>query len=98
MSRSRKSQSEHDAKVLTIARRFEKQGFNVQADIAGYPKPPTINGYRPDVVAKDGWDRKIVEVETPESVTSTRDLAQQQAFRQAANRSEHTTFRRVVTG
>lgn len=39
---------------------------------------------------------KIVEVETPESRDAARDVRQRQAFRQAADRSQNTTFRRVV--
>ncbi len=76
---------------------MRKHGFDVKADIEGFSKPGTITGYRPDVVVKKGWERKIVEVETPESVDSARDVKQQQAFRQAAKRSADTTFRRDIT-
>ena len=97
MARSRKGQSKHDARVSELARRYENQGFDVKADVSGFSKPGTIGGYRPDVVAKKGRTRKIVEVETPTSVDSARDVKQQQAFRRAANRSVNTTFRRDVT-
>ena len=40
--------------------------------------------------------RKIIEVETTESVASARDIAQQSAFRRVANRSQHTVFRRDI--
>lgn len=96
--RSRVSQSKHDAEVRRVARQFKGKGYDVQADVRGYPKPDTIGGLRPDVVAKRGVERKIVEIETPESRNTARDLAQQQAFRQAAKRSKDTTFRRVVVG
>lgn len=97
MDRSKSSQSKHDAKVRQISRDFEEKGFNVKADIEGYSKPETIRGYRPDVIAQKGSQRKIVEVETPDSLKSTRDLKQQQAFRQEAKNSQNTTFRRNVT-
>ena len=97
MARSRKSQSKHDARASELARRYENQGFDVKADVGGFSKPATIGGYRPDVVAKKGRVRKIVEVETPASADSARDVKQQQAFRQAANRSVNTTFRRDIT-
>ena len=97
MARSRKAQSKHDARVRELARRYENQGFDVKADVGGFSKPGTIGGYRPDVVAQKGQERKIVEVETPDSVDSARDVKQQQAFRQAANRSVNTTFRRDTT-
>lgn len=94
--RSKKSQSVHDAKVLEIAKDFEAKGYEVMADISGYKRPGTLGGVRPDVVAKKGTERKIVEVETSESNDSARDRKQQQEFRAAAKRSKNTTFRRVV--
>lgn len=97
MARSKGSQSKHDAKVAKLARDLERKGYDVAADVSGFSQPPTFGGFRPDVVAKKGRDRKIFEVETPDSVDSTRDQKQQQAFRQVAKRSVNTTFRREVT-
>ena len=94
--RGKGSQSEHDAEVRRIAREMKDKGYDVQADIPGYRRPKTIGGLRPDVVARKGPERKIVEVETSESRSTRRDLKQERAFRQAANRSKNTTFRRVV--
>jgi len=51
---------------------------------------------RPDVVAIKGTHRKIIEVETSESVDSARDRGQQSAFRRTANRSQNTVFRRDI--
>ena len=95
--RSKQSQSKHDAEVRKTARRLERQGYDVQADVAGFRQPDTLGGYRPDVVARKGRQRKIVEVETPESVDSARDRGQQRAFREASKRSKNTTFSRKVT-
>lgn len=97
MARSRDSQSKHDAEVRKIAKEFESKGFDVQADVKGYAKPETICGFRPDVVAQKGSQRKIVEVETSDSISSSRDVKQREAFRQEANRDPNTTFRRKVT-
>lgn len=97
MARSKRSQSKHDGEVRRVARQLEKKDFNVEADVSGYARPDTIGGFRPDVVARKGRERKIIEVETPDSVDSARDSEQQQAFRQAARRSAKTTFRRTVT-
>ena len=94
--RSKKSQSKHDAEVRKIAKALKNQGFEVEADIQGFPQPSTINGYRPDVIAKKGQQKKIIEVETSESVDSARDQKQQQAFINKAQRSKNTTFRRTV--
>ena len=96
MVRSRKSHSKHDNEVRDIANRMKKQRYEVKADISGYSKPDTIGGYRPDVVAKKGAQRKIYEVETQESVDQARDKNQQSSFRNAAKRSKSTSFVRKV--
>lgn len=97
MARSNRSQSKHDAEVRRTANEFEHRGYKVKADVKGFAKPDTIGGYRPDVVATKGRERKIVEVETRDSVGSGRDQKQQGAFRRAAKRSANTTFSRKVT-
>ncbi|MEA3328132.1 MAG: hypothetical protein U9Q08_00100 [Candidatus Omnitrophota bacterium] len=97
MKRSRKSQTKHDTKVISIARKLEKQGFEVKADVRGYEQPDTIRGFRPDVVGTKGRQRKIHEVETKDSVDSSRDQKQQRAFRQVADQSKNSTFKRTIT-
>ncbi len=97
MARTQKFQSEHDALVRELAREFKDKGYAVEADVSGFSRPATIGGYRPDIVAKKGEARKIVEVETPDSVDSARDTQQQQAFRNTASKSKNTTFSRKVT-
>ena len=97
MARSKTSQTKHDAEVRRIAKDLQKKGYNVTADVSGFRKPYTVRGYRPDVVAKKGRERKIIEVETPDSVGSARERGQQQAFRQTAKSSDKTTFELRVT-
>ena len=94
--RSKTSQSKHDTEVRRIAKDLKNKGYEVKADVKGYSQPKTVGGYRPDVVATKGKQRKIVEVETTESVSSARDQAQQSAFRSAASRSKNTTFSRKI--
>lgn len=98
MPRSNIDKFKHDAEVCEIARKLEGQGYSVQADISGYKQPDTFGGFRPDVIGEKGKQRKIYEVETPDSVDSARDQKQQKAFRQIARRSKNTTFKRTVTG
>lgn len=95
--RGQPSQSKHNRKMREAARDYKVRGYNVSADVAGYPQPPTIGGYKPDVVARKGGHETIVEVETPDSVNSPRDIAQQNAFLRAARRSEKRHYRRIVT-
>lgn len=97
MARSKRQQSKHDAQVRQTAEGLQRRGYDVTADISGFKKPDTIGGFRPDVVAKKGWERVIVEVETPDSVNGARDQAQQKAFKAAAARAKRTTFQRKVT-
>lgn len=96
-SRSNRGQSKHDKKVERLAKGLEKQGFSVQADIPGYDKPTSFGGMRPDVIARKGKERKIYEVETPESIDSTRDKKQQEEFKKVADRNPKTDFRRFIT-
>ncbi len=94
--RSMTSQSKHDSAVRRIARDLKAKGYDVRADVTGFFQPRTFGGYKPDVVATKGKYRKIIEVETTESVASARDIAQQSAFRRVANRSQNTVFRRDI--
>ena len=94
--RSKTSQSKHDAAVRRIAKGLKTKGYEVRADVQGFAQPRTFGGYKPDVVATKGKHRKIIEVETTESVSSARDCGQQTAFRRTANRSKNTIFRRDI--
>ena len=94
--RSKTSQSKHDTEVRRIARDLKTKGYEVRADVKGFARPKTFGGYKPDVVATKGKHRKIIEVETTETVSSARDRAQQRAFRRTANRSANTVFRRDI--
>ncbi len=94
--RSMTSQSKHDSAVRRIAKDLKMKGYEVKADVQGFAQPGTLGGYRPDVVAIKGTHRKIIEVETSESVASARDRGQQSAFRRTANRSQNTVFRRDI--
>lgn len=96
MARKKGSQSKHDAEVRRIAKSEEKKGYEVEADIKGYPKPKAINRRRPDVIARKGHKRKIYEVETPDSKGTRRDLEQQKVFKKVAKRSKNTTFTRKI--
>ena len=68
----------------------------MEADIKGLHQPKTLGGYRLDIIAKKGIERKISEVETPDSLNSATDIKQQQAFQRAANRSQKTTFTKRI--
>jgi hypothetical protein len=96
MVRSKRSQAAHDRKVRQEADKLKRQSYKVNADVSGFQRPKTISGYRPDIIAIKNKQWRIIEVETEDSKNSARDSSQQQAFRQAADLSENTTFRRVI--
>ena len=96
MARTKDSQSKHDAEINKIAKNLKAKGFEVKADVPGFQKPENIGGYRPDVVAQRGSRRKIVEVETPDPVSSAREVKQCKAFRDEAKQDPNTTFQRKV--
>ena len=95
--RSQPSQSKHDRKVREVARDYISRGYNVLADVLGYTQPQIIGGYRPDLVVRKSGQETIVEVETPDSVNSNRDIAQHDTFRRAARRSEKRHYKRIIT-
>ena len=96
MTRTKQEQSKHDAKVEQIAKNLQKQGYKVAADVKGFKQPDTMGGVRPDVVATKPGERKIIEVETPQSVDSARDKRQQEQFKKIAAGSKKTTFSRRI--
>lgn len=90
------SQSRHDAMVATVARGYERRGYEVYAAIKGYPAPPLIYGHRPDVLAVKNGHRTIVEVETLDSLVTRHAEAQHKAFLRARRQSATTHYRRVI--
>jgi len=78
------------------ARSYEARGYAVNADVAGYPQPATINGYRPDVIAEKGSYVSVVEVETPDSVRTRHALAQDRTFRRACRLNYNWHYRKVI--
>ena len=89
--------SKHDKKVDQIAKRLERKGYTVQADISGYETPDGIgkNNYIPYIVAKKTSSTKIIEVETQSSLKTDKD--QQEAFRRSAAQRKDTKFEHVIT-
>lgn len=90
MQRWLTQQSVHDRKVAELALGYQRQGWDVSADIAGWPKPPLINGHVPDVYAQHLGRTRIIEVETSESLRADSD--QHAAFRMFAVFQLNTEF------
>ena len=94
LKRTKTQQSKHDARVRKIAGGYKSQGWKVQADIHGYPKPKSIFHRRPDVIATKGARERIIEVETKSSMKS--DIAQRNTFKRYARLNKKRKFRTSI--
>ena len=96
MKSKKRSKSAHDKKVKQVAKQFERQGWNVEADISEFDSPGSIgqNNFVPDIVAKKSGATKIIEVETKRSLKKDKD--QQEAFRRSAAQKNRTTFEIII--
>lgn len=88
--RTPRQQSKHDTGVRSTAEYYEQQGYNVSADIPGYDQPRTIDGRRPDVIARSKKETVIVEVETKDSLQ--KDKPQQETFKDYADSHDKVRF------
>lgn len=85
-------ESKHDQKVRARANQLRREGWNVAADVPGFKTPDSIgqNNRIPDIQADKAGHRKLIEVETPQSLNS--DADQQATFRRSAGQKRNTTF------
>lgn len=77
---SQRPRAVHDRRVRRIAEDYEARGYDVAADIKGWPKPPVMNGHRADVVASRGKRAHVVEVEHEHTLDTTHTRNQIQAL------------------
>jgi len=88
--RSKRQQNKHDNEVSRLAKYYQQQDFQVNADIEGFNQPTTINGRRPDIIAKKKGKTVIVEVETIDSLK--KDQNQRQVFKRYTEKHKNTRF------
>lgn len=86
--RGANAQHAHDQAIDELAERYQSEGWRVWADIDGWPTPPSVEGRRPDIVARDGDGQLIVEVETDRDA----DTTQHEKFRRAASDDPDAQF------
>ena len=83
--------------IRRTAKRYVKSGAEVRADIAGWSRPPIINGHIPDVHAVYPDGREVVlEFENARSVFSTHARRQHAAFSAHADEFDHVEYAQVV--
>lgn len=89
-------QSKHDLHIYRWASFLDCKGWFVKADICGWNKPPVINGYRPDILAKKESKKKLIEVETKNTKNSLHALSQERAFIRWEKSSSDREFLREI--
>ncbi len=97
MARTKKGQAEHDREVRGIANEYLRKGYKVLADLPDWERPDTIRGVRPDLLVSKKGHKTAIEVETPDSRDSARDLEQKKAFKNWSKDNLHKHFRRIIT-
>lgn len=87
----------HDRRVKREVTRLRRGGWKVKADLPGHERPAPIGKKNriPDIEATKPGTRRLIEVETPESLVS--DSEQQSTFRRSAAQRNRTTFDVIVT-
>ena len=91
----KKKLTQHDRKVLEIAKAYKNKDWNVRADLPGYKKPNPIGRSKriPDVQATKRGATRLFEVETPRS--SAQDRNQRRTFKRYVAKKPRTTFTTV---
>lgn len=84
--------------ILKLAVAYHKSGFEVKADhIKGFESPNKVCMMIPDIIANNGEQVVIVEVETRSSVGTKRDRRQRRVFGEWAKKDKEKDFRRETT-
>lgn len=91
--RNKPQQSQHDRKVKQIADSLKRQGWKVQADLAGFDRPDPIGkrNHIPDILATRRGTERLIEVETTQSLK--KDTKQHEAFRRSAGQKKKRSFK-----
>lgn len=90
--RSNYQQRKHDRKVRELMHHYRGKGWSVEADLPGQKRPDPIGGENriPDLVARKRGAKRIIEVETKDTLASDND--QHSAFRRSAGQQNRTKF------
>lgn len=90
--RSDYRQRKHNKKVRELMHHYRGKGWSVNADLPGENQPDPIGqeGRIPDLVARKSGAKRIIEVETEDTLES--DSKQHEAFRRSAGQQSRTKF------
>ncbi|MFH2112697.1 MAG: hypothetical protein ABIJ47_15725 [Candidatus Bathyarchaeota archaeon] len=92
----RRNQASHDQCIQRLARKLSLEGWAMEAHVKGWPKPPYINDYMPDIRARKNNKTIIIEVETEDTLRV--DIAQHEAFRRHADEETGVMFLLYLAG
>jgi len=92
----RRNQASHDQCIQRLARKLSLEGWALEAHVKGWPKPPYINDYIPDIRARKNNKTLIIEVETEDTLRV--DVAQHGAFQRHADEGPGVTFLLYLAG
>ncbi len=81
ITRGPHAQARHDAMVALQAARYKARGYEVAAELDGWPAPAPVDGQVPDLVATRGDEVIVVEVETEDTLAGKEYGAEHKAFR-----------------
>jgi hypothetical protein len=87
--RNTHTQTLHDEMVRARALSLQNEGYYVRADLLGFPQPPEIGGYVPDVYAMRGSTTIIAEAETCDTICAEHTKRQYRAFSNALYANFH---------
>jgi hypothetical protein len=83
------------AKIASIARHYEAEGYKVFARLAGYEKPPRMGTHEPDLLVRKGEETIVIAIKTG-SVDKERQVMIEQLARYASG-TKGMRFDLVVT-
>ena len=92
--RSARKQKKHDQKVRELVKGLERKGWKkIKAQLKNYEQPDAIgkNKRIPDIQATKGGARRLIEVETEDTMQTHSD--QHSTFRRSAAQRKGTTFK-----
>ncbi len=82
--------------IRTAAERLDREGAVVFARASGFPVPPVINGYRPDVYAVYDDREVALSVSTEESAEGPASERQDLAFATWAEEAPEREYAQIV--
>jgi len=92
MGTQEEKNKERDDMIKKCAQDFRQNGFQVWAKCNGFRQPIPIVGYMPDIIAKQGTNTTIVQIEIYHSLGDEQGIEQKETFKKWAEKSPFRHF------